>query len=533
MVVGCQEDPKVEFGIDTDTIEVGPTGGSHKVSINSDDAWIASTDNTWITISPANGRKGTDCKILIDSALMNSSRSGEVLIANLVTHKTRAISINQEGFPYQITLSEEEAEQKVANYEVYGQRNFSVTVTTNVDFDVVIPAGATWLSHECFDVELNRGVRPREVKIDFEWDINTKPEERVANVEFVAADKQITLDRSDVLRVVQQASTPIEENTRAGDSVALISIERSLQVTTQWDTSLPMERWDGVELWEEEQEGCTPDKVGRVKKAQFVLMNTKEELPFEFKYLTAAEELYIFGNTNTFLKNLSVGDALTELTQLRRLTIGGYGLDDLQANFAKLSNLEYLNICSNNFSRVPAVLTKENFPKLRALIMNANQRSVIYDLSNTTKTDLAGFIEEESFPERLLLWDLDTLVLSVNYLQGSLPDFLNDDSVPVYTEEDWANSNDSLPRMLVDNRIKKVMPHAKRFSINLNRLTGKLPDWLLYHPSLDLWLPYSLVFPQEGKNQAGKSAGFSNEPANLDYYYELYPFKTKPTGEYE
>lgn len=537
-LVGCQEEPKVEFGIDTNSITIGPEGGVRTVSIDSSDRWIASSNSSWITVSPANGRGGVDCTITIDSALLNTSRPGKVTIENMETHKTRTIDITQEGFPYEITLLEEEAEQKVPNYEVYGQREFSITVTTNVDFDVEIPEGCNWLSFDnSYKINLDRGIRPREVKIDFEWDINTKPEERSAEVTFVPKRNDILTERNDRLRVVQEASTPIEAGTRAGDSVALISIQRSLQVATQWESSIPMERWDGVVLWEEGQEGCTKENVGRVRKVEFSLMNTKEAtLPFEFKYLTAADEIFVFGNTNTFLKDLQVGDELCELTQLRRLTLGAYGLDGLPENFKNLKNLEYLNICSNNLSTVPKVLTKENFPKLRSLIMNANQRSVIYDLSNTNKTDLCGFIEEEAFPIELLRWDtLDTLILSVNYLQGTLPDLKDDPNWPVYTEEDWAASNDTLPRKLVDEKIKKVLPYTKTFRINLNRLTGLLPEWLLYHPMLDIWMPYSLVFPQEGKDQSGRSAGFVNEPVNLDYYYaeDLYPFKDQPEGEFE
>jgi hypothetical protein len=49
-----------------------------------------------------------------------------------------------------------------------------------------------------------------------------------------------------------------------------------------------------------------------------------------------------------------------------------------------------------------------------------------------------------------------------------------------------------------------------------------LPDWLLYHPKLDLWYPTSLVFFQEGIASDGTAVGFSNEPANMDYYYEHY-----------
>jgi hypothetical protein len=257
-----------------------------------------------------------------------------------------------------------------------------------------------------------------------------------------------------------------------------------------------------------------------------MLFNTVEKLPFEVKYLTAADELYFFGNTNTFMRSLELGDDISELTQLRRLTIGSYGLIDLPQSLAKLKNLEYLDVCSNNFQRVPKVLTKENFPKLRSLIMNANQRSVVYDLSNTVRTDLGGFIDEPEFPVDLIKWDLDTLVLSVNYLQGEIPDFEDDDEVPYYTEQDLIEA-DTLPRQLVDMKIKKVMPSTKRFAINLNRLSGRLPNWLLYHPALDWWVPYSLVFPQEGRAADGAQAIFDNEPINLNYYYDIYPDKVQ------
>ena len=304
----------------------------------------------------------------------------------------------------------------------------------------------------------------------------------------------------------------------------LLSIARAMGVYTMWDASAPMNQWNNVVLWEEQMEGCTPEKVGRVKSVDFALFNTKEPLPFEVRYLTAADELYFFGNTNTFLKSLELGEDICELTQLRRLTLGSYGLVSLPMSLSKLKNLEHLDIGSNNFMTVPNVLTKENFPKLRSLVMNANQRSLVYDLSNSTRTDVGGFIDEPEFPTDLIKWDLDTLVLSVNYLQGELPTFEDDPEVPYYTQEE-IDAVDTLPQFLVDNRIKKVMPSTKRFAINFNRLTGKLPDWLLYHPNLDNWIPYSLIFSQEGKSKDGVNAGFDNEPVSLDYYYEIYQNK--------
>lgn len=530
LFVACREDGTDEnFSTEGLQIEVEAVGGSVTRTITSTERWIASTDNTWITVSPANGRGTAECKFIIDSALTVTPRRGVVRIQNLETWEEKEIVINQKGFDYSIAVEQPEVE--ISNYKPLDQRYFDVDVVANTDFTVEIPDNASWLRSERHTLELNRGARPRQTTIRFKWDINTTDKERLAGVKFVPKG-DITLARQDNVSVTQQASEPIIPDTRAGDSVALLSISRTLQTLASWDASQPMEMWDNVTLWDESMEGCTPEKVGRVRRAEFFFFRIKESLPFEVRYLTAADELYFFGNTNTFMLSLELGDDIAQLTQLRRLTIGSYGLISLPKSFAALKNLEYLNICSNNFQTVPDVLTKENFPKLRSLILNANQRSVVSDLSNTVRTDLGGFIDEPTFPVDLLKWDLDTLVLSVNYLQGTLPTFEDDDSVPYYTQAE-IDAVDSLPQILVDKKIKKVMPSCKRFSINHNRLYGKLPDWLLYHPALDLWIPDSLVFPQEGRAQNGTLAVFENTPASMDYYYQAYTTKKQPMGEEE
>ena len=502
-------------------IEMEAVGGVEKVAVNMSNRWIVSTDNPWISVSPANGVGATVCQFKIDSALTATPRSGVVRIQNLDTWEEREIEVRQAGFDY--TIEVEDADISVKNYGEFGKRYFDVKVKSNVEFDVKIPEDATWLTHDDYTLTLDRGMRPRQTTIRFNWNNNTRYEDRLAEVKFVPK-KSVEMHRNDVVSVLQSGAEPIKADTRAGDSTALVCIARSLQVMSPWDTSAPMNEWTGVTLWEEGMEGCTPEKVGRVKSAEFYIFFSKESLPFEVRYLTAAEELYFFGNANTFLLDLELGEDITNLTQLRRLTVGAYGLVSLPESMKNMKNLEYLNLGSNNFQTVPSVLTKENFPKLRSLVMNANQRSVITDLSNSYRSNLGGFIDEEKFPEQLLKWDLDTLVLSVNYLHGQLPDFENDESVPCYTQED-INRCDSLPQFLVDNKIKKVMPSCKRFAFNLNRLSGKLPNWLLYHPALDWWIPESLVFPQEGRAKDGKQAGFDNEPVNMKYYYNVYTKK--------
>ena len=530
IAVGCQttksDDTFTTEGIEFD---VEAVGGTVCRTITSSSRWIASTDNAWITVSPANGRGTTECNFIIDSALTTTARRGVVRIQNLDTWEEKQIVINQSGFDY--TLEIEGGEVELANYDRFDSRYFDVKIKTNIDFEVAIPDNAGWLGSERHSLDLNRGARPRSTTVRFKWDINTTDRQRLAQVVF-RPKADVTLARQDCLNVTQQAAEPIIPDSRAGDSVALLSISRTLQTMAVWDASQPMTMWENVVLWDQSMEGCTPEKEGRVRKAEFYFFNIKEQLPYEVRYLTAAEELYFFGNTNTFLLSLELGDDIAELTQLKRLTLGSYGLVSLPQSLAALKNLEHLNVGSNNFQTIPSVLTKENFPKLRTLILNANQRSVISDLSNTVRTDLGGFMDEPTFPEHLLKWDLDTLVLSVNYLQGQLPSFEDDDSVPYYTQAE-VDAVDSLPQILVDRRIKKVMPSCKRFSINHNRLSGTLPDWLLYHPALDLWVPYSLVFPQEGRAKDGTFAVFDNEPANMDYYYKEYTTKEKPLTDEE
>lgn len=519
--LSCQDEP-VEFGLDTDVIEIGPEGGVKVINVSADDNWIATVQEPWVTVSPANGVGSVECRIAIDSALTVTSREAVVRIENQVTKERKDFTVRQDGFTYQITL--EDTQVDLANYAKINERHFDVKVRTNVPFKVELPAGSEWLTYRKPVFNLDRGARPRDVSVRFEWNINTNPDQRDVVVKFTPLESDITLAVKEDLKVSQAAAAKIEEGVK-GDSLAIIAIHQALGCWDEIDTSEKVEFWEGVEIWK------SGENKGRVKRAEFFMFGTKEGIPFQVKYLTAAEELIFYGNTNTFLLDIDPGEHICELENLRKLTIAAYGLSVLPESFKKLRNLEYLDISSNNFNTVPSVLTPENFPKLTALIMNSCVRNTIYDLSNTVKTNFGGFFEEADvdetgrkiFPKRLLLWDnLDTLRLSVNYLEGIIPDYMDDPDFPKWTEEE-VNACDTLPSVLVG--LPKILPNTDLFAINLNRLHGMLPDWLLYHPKLDLWYPTSLVFLQEGKTSYGTSAGFLNEPANMDYYYEHYKKK--------
>ena len=518
--VSCAPVSEVNFDVDQNSIRIGAAGGEKTFKVSSPGSWVAMTESPWITVSPANGNGSQECTLMIDSTLVFGERKGVVRIQSLDSDDKKDFEIVQDGFAYQIALKE--TEMKVDDYAGFGERQFDVKVNANVDFDVVLPDGAaSWLSFKKHELNLDRGARPREAVIRFEWKVNSRDIERVAEVVFQPKE-DVQMAIHDGLKVVQKAALPIPVNTPAGDSLALLAVGRSLGMFTEWETSERMEHWNNVKIWKD-----GPNK-GRVKYVQFFMFKTLEAIPFEIQYLTAAEEIVIYSNANHFLRNLDTGEYITKLTDLKRLTIGAYGLTSLHPDFVNMKSLEYLDLGSNCFETIPDILTPENFPNLHTLVLSANQRHTIYDLSNTNKTNFGGLFDEAEedmdgnkiFPKRFLRWDnLDTLRLSVNYLEGVIPDLEDDYGFPKWTAEE-VHACDTLPEILIGK--PKVLPDTDFFAINLNRLHGTLPDWLLYHPKLDLWYPSSLVFMQEGVASDGTAAGFSNEPANMDYYYEHY-----------
>ena len=529
--VSClQPESELVFGVkDVDgvslengTLTVGPEGGRRVITITSSEKWVAETQFPWITVSPANGVGSTDCEIIVDSALVAlESRQGAVRFKTMESDKSQKFTVNQSGFD--LILNPAETSIELESYAELEDRKFTIVVNTNVPFTVEAPKfeDKPWIEYKVSELVLDRKDRPRNARVNFTWELNPTQSARQAEFKLIPSDPSM---EARVIAISQKPADEIEIGVR-GDSLALLAISRVLGCWREFDTAEKMENWDGVTVHK-----SGPNK-GRVRSAQFYLFGTKEPLPFQVKYLTAAEELYFYSNENSFRYSLSTGKHICELTQLRKLTIGAYGLTELPDEFANLKNLEYLDISGNNFEEIPAVLSPENLPNLTALIINANQRNVTNDLFNNYKENSGGLNNEcplredgtREFPRRLLKWNnLDTLRLSVNYLQGTIPDLMDDPDFPKWTAEE-VNACDTLPAKLIG--LPKVLPDTDFLAINLNRLHGELPDWLLYHPKLDLWYPFQLIFLQEGKDREGNVAGFSNEPANLNYYYEEYKNK--------
>lgn len=392
-----------------------------------------------------------------------------------------------------------------------------------------------------------------------------------------------------VLTVTQKAAMKIEDN-RAGDSLAVIVINNKLQTMMSFDTSESMLNWDYVTLWEATDKEITSgelptEAVGRVRSVSYAMIDLQdgETLPREIRHLKYLESFSVQSNSNRQVRTILLGDEICELEYLKNLTVFSMGINALPENLKNLGDkLETLNLESNNFNSLSAitdVVNEANFPHLKHLFLNGcrtmetlKDLALIDGVNQYNGRDVglhvnisSGQSEKQAFL-KLLTWDkLITLDLSFNLFEGELP---TDDEMkaalaaadkPVlYQKEDFFSeeelttnpsiyldkiSNDTCQWLLTDDNevtyrnqtpvtgqdIPRVLPFARTIHLNLNFLTGAVPNWILFHPYFNYWLPESLVFNQqeEGKDSKGNAVGFNNvDLVNFDYTY--YYGKTDP-----
>ena len=543
------------FSLSKTEVAVNAEGGKETVTVSSEGEWVAKSSEPWLSISPANGFGNTECVISIDEALKNEVREAEIRFMPK-GQTPQVITVTQLGYGKMIYVKETKVDLKAS--DLYNKRHFEAVITANVPFKIVYEwltekqpkadqpeednklKDWLWVEKKNEPVFNLESARPKTYKVRFEWKMNPEWIERQAKINFeplkegLKADEEITITPI----LVTQAASPVITDDRAGDSLAIQTIHEHLQSDIAFNFSENMMYWENVTLWKRTDKGLpSPEAVGRVRSVNFGTVTTKESLPQEVKYLKYLETFQVYGNANTMLLNIALENHICELKYLKNLQIGGYGLVSLPEDFKKLGQtLVSLDLSANNFTGVPAVLTKENFPALRKLMLNGNRRWTVNSLKDTQynkDTELGFHINMNEDPreiDQLFLWDtLEELVLSYNYLEGSLPTYEDRSEVPVW-------KGDELPKdtlsFLKDKNIPKILPNAKRLTLNLNYFTGELPKWLLYHPHLLDWFPEVLIFNQQemGRDSKGAPVQFSNAPTNFEYYFKAYPLYK---GKYE
>lgn len=614
LAVSCKEEDNVvsEFSIDKTEIAVGADGGSELLEIKGNVKWQGTSESSWLKFSPSNGEGAATCEVLVDSSVVAEPREGVITFMAAGQTTATTVKVMQMGYAKGIFVSEEDRTISLENSAKLEERFFEVTMMANVNFDVRVNnlpdedgtvSDKEWLKYKKETPNYDYGDRPRLLKLHFDWEINMTEKARTAEVIITPQETSDTEGDGTIKLVVTQKPAPVITDDRAGDSLALLSIYSSMNGIFTWDASENMRYWKGVELWETtdkyikiEADGTInysapvpEDLIGRLKSVEFIAFETKKSLPYQVKYLKTAESITFSGNSNTFLKNIVLGNEICDLVKygnLRNLAICAYGLVGLPENFTELGNtLISLDLGSNNFEvmgkggttidgvKVIGIesITQDNFPYLRKLdLTKINRYDTTKDLSAYKgKDDKLGFRWTtgygDGFPEpsdgydntyftELLKWEnLEYLSLSLNMLDGELPSDqdLLDLGIEAYTDIDIKNAANK--DTIEDAKTyligaPKVWPRMKKLSLNLNFLNGKLPDWILYHPYLSFWDPFTMIFQQELSTTASKAKNtkgevitkFSNEPTNLSNYgfeddgitrkrsyYEMYP-KRKP-----
>ena len=537
--VACSDDEEkgASFSLDKSEITFGAEGGADVVLVESNDSWTVSASEPWLSVSPASGTGNAACHVVVDSSLVSDVRTASVRFTPSAMPAV-ALTVRQMGYGKMIVP--DTGEIWVESSAKMEERYFETTVTTNVKFSVEIDhlgAEDEWLTSESVSVELDKGARPRTAKLRFDWKMNTVPQERVAEIKLIPEGEDTALVKPAVISVYQKPALKIEDN-RAGDSIALVVIyERMNCWNDAWDTSENMQHWKGVTLWEAADEeivsGEVPqDAIGRVRAVQYSFLNTKETIPAEISHLKYLESLAISSNVNTMLLNIELGSEICELKYLKYLTLFSYGIVSLPDDFVKLGKtLVALDLSANNFTVIPAMLTQENFPKLKSLSFVASRRWNTTDLRKKDEyEDGLGLhinASTDNAFRQLFLWEnLEELAFSNCYIEGELPDFkVGEEGVVAYTREDVDAWGGDTIQYLADNAMPKILPNCTMLRLNLNFLTGNLPDWLLYHPHFLDWAPDLLIFNQQekGLNSAGEAVRFDNEPKTFDYYYDVFP----------
>ena len=392
----------------------------------------------------------------------------------------------------------------------------------------------------------------------------------------------------DVILTVRQKAAPKIEDNRAGDSLSVIMINQKLGSIATFDSSDNMRNWSGVTLWEATDAFVKthPEALGRVRSVKFSMFNLKsgETLPKEVGNLKFLESFSVAANENNQIREVELGDEICSLKYLKNLTVQAYGLTHLPASFVNLGkSLETLNLVSNNFNKlsdITNIVNEKNFPKLRNLILYAQRRTdVVTNIASLGEKNASGVYVYNNYPIglygkvnagsadrqallKLLTWDkLNTLELSYCFLEGELP---TDDEMDAaleaagkatrYSKSDFStNKKDYLDKLVGDTckwllsgwenpvtckhkdgsvvsedvcplDVPRVLPNCRQLSLNLNFFTGKVPNWILFHPHLVEWNAPTMIFNQQpkGKNSDGAAVGFSNmteDSYSYDYYY--------------
>lgn len=515
-MTSCSSDDTVKapFGIDTDMLDFGAEGGIQTVKLSADGEWTVTSDVEWCLVSPTNGNSSTVCEVRVDTSYLYSQRE-----AHLNFHcgnKTRQVEVSQLGYEKVILLEKNVIE--VPDFSEYESMFEEVKVQTNVPYEVIVEypdaSRAGWLKAKKVEQGKLESV-PRGGKVRFDYGMYL---ENDRNREATVIFRQTNAKAGETpvesrLTFCQRKAEKIEPGCK-GDSLALLALTRIMNLSVNWDTSQPMIFWDNINIEDvtyKDANGMTVTGP-RVVAARFTMFETNEGIPYHVRYLDQLRELSFIANGNAHLKDIDLGEHVTYLPNLKYLTLIGYGISHLPERMKQMDKLEELELSGNNLTEIPMdILTALDKKSLKYINLANNRKRDVFGNLYANAAERASLGLHGNLPAALFqLKNIRYIGLSYNYFEGEIPD-MGYDASKYSTLEEKVRSN-------------PVMPQLEQLSINLNFFSGTMPDWLLYHPNLRCWDPYTLVFNQyeRARDSRGNNTGFTNEPATVEQACHLW-----------
>ena len=512
LVSSCKDDDDVVSGFSVDQTEMQflNNGGTIELKIATDQTWTAEAENDWCMVSPATGVGNGVCVIKADSSYLYKERTGRIIF---YSDKGDLAEVLVKQYGYEPTIDFAESEVTVPSYAAPEKAYVDVEAIANVPFEVVIPEEAkAWLTLDGTSTYTPSTTIPRKQKFCFKFKTYSDFDKgnRIAEVQF--NQKPLTTNRASgetamlnkVVKIIQEKA-PVIIPSREGDSLAVLAIMRVMNSGTP-SASRPIIHWDNVVVEERTYDYYNPltgvskkDTTElRVVSFRLSMIDTDETIPYQIKYLTELETFAAIANANGYRKKIALGPEIASLTKLKSLSLMGYGVNSLPAEMAHMQSLEELDLNGNTILSLESIkdvlLGLKN--QLKYLDLGSNRVSgTVMNLSTdiprneTLETiGLGGDLSKSEWLFRDMV-ALEELHMSYNYFYGSIPD--------------------------LDGVKDGVLPNMKYLTLNLNRLTGKVPDWILYHKYLACWNPFLLLFNQEGYDNRGIMAGFTNAPTKF------------------
>lgn len=502
------DNDSVSFGISESELVFTADGGTCTIDLSAGDDWTVSCDREWCLVTPTNGNGSTVCEVRVDSSYLYTERVAHLNFR--CGSYSRQLTINQFGYEKVIKL--DRSEVKVSDYADNGEMFEDIKVESNISYEVLVEyedlSRTGWLKANKKQSAVQSVPRPGVVRLSYEMYMESD-KDRIATVIFRQTD-------------AKEGETPVESRltfrqthaqeiipSREGDSLALLAVSRIMHVDTNWDTSQAMIYWNGVSMEPVTYYSAKLQKQvtePRVTGVSFTMFNTEEGIPYQITFLDQLKVLSFTANANAHIKHIELGDYVSALKNLKTLSLVGYGISSLPSSMKEMTNLEELELSGNNFTKLPMdVITALDKHKLWYINFGNNRRRDVYArlFENASVRDTLGL--HGALPEELFkLKNVCYIGLSYNYFEGSIPDMGYDASQYATLEEKIANN--------------PVMPELEQLRINLNYLTGSIPDWILYHRNLRCWDPYTLVFNQyeSSRDSNGRKTGFSNEPSLIE-----------------